>query len=176
MVNPRGADLMHIPPYFKFKDWQLLLVGMFIGALIGYLVFIYMYGELMEKRIEENLRLRTERQELQLAYETLEENLTELNEKYQQKLVINAIDIIITNADRFKLDRFILHELEELIKEEVSDILGSEVATINENYPLLIKMVENKKYEIDGFTYQAYIKHLFINEQSEIHIELDIQR
>ncbi|WP_067842948.1 sporulation membrane protein YtrI [Amphibacillus sediminis] len=167
---------MHIPPLYRRKDWQRLMVGFFLGGVIAYLIFIYMYGQLIEKRIEENLRLRTEYQELQLAYDTLESNLSELNQKYQQKLLINSIDIIIVNADTFKLDRFILHELEDMIKEEVKDILGKEAATLNDHYPLLIRMIENKSYTIDGFTYQAKVNHLFINENSEIHIELDLQR
>ncbi|MBU5593670.1 hypothetical protein KQI76_00665 [Amphibacillus sp. MSJ-3] len=167
---------MHFPSYYKRKGWQRLFVGIFIGGILGYFIFIYMYGQLMEKRIEENLQLRTEKQELQLSYRTLEENMSDLNQKYQQKLLIHSVNIIITNAETFKLDRFTLHELEELIKEEVSDILGKEVSTFNDHYPLLIKMIENKTFKINDFSYQATIKHLFINEHSEIHVELDINR
>ncbi|WP_440896096.1 sporulation membrane protein YtrI [Amphibacillus sp. Q70] len=167
---------MHFPPFYKNKNWQRLFVGIFIGGILSYFVFIYMFGQLMEKRIEENLQLRTEKQELELAYRTLEENMSDLNDKYQQKLLIHSVDIVIINAEAFRLDRFSLHELEELIKNEVSDILGKEVNTFTEHYPLLIKMVENKTYEINDLSYQATVKHLFINERSEIHIELDIKR
>lgn len=164
---------MHIFPYYRNKNWQRFFVGLFIGAIISYFIFIYMYGQLLEKRIEENLQLRIEKQELQLNYQILEENMSDLNQKYQEKLHIHSIDILITNADVFKLDRFSLHELTELIKNEVSDIIGKEVTTLTEHYPLLIRTIENKTYKIDDFAYRAKIKHLFINERSQIHIELD---
>ncbi|SEO85167.1 hypothetical protein SAMN04488134_11454 [Amphibacillus marinus] len=167
---------MHVPPYYKRKDWQRFMVGVFVGGMIGYLVFLFMYGEIMERFIEENLRVRTERQELQLAYDTLEQNLTDLNQKYQEQLTINSIKIVINNAEVFKLDRFMLHELGELIKAEVNDIIGKEVVTLNDYYPILIRMIENKAYKIDGFSYQAKVAQLFINEQTEIHIELDLDR
>ena len=57
---------MHFIPYYKNKNWQRFFVGLFIGAIISYFIFIYMYGQLLEKRIEENLQLRIEKQELDL--------------------------------------------------------------------------------------------------------------
>lgn len=167
---------MHLVPYYKNKNWQRFLAGLFVGALLSYFVFIYMYGQLLEKRIEENLQLRIEKQELQLAYQTLEQKMSDLNQKYQEKLTVHSIEIKITNAETFKLDRFSLHELQELLRSEVNVILGKEVTTLTEHYPLLIRTIENKPYNVDDFSYQAKVKHLFINEHSEIHIELDKAR
>lgn len=164
---------MHFIPYYKNKNWQRFFVGLFIGAIISYFIFIYMYGQLLEKRIEENLQLRIKKQELKLNYRTLEENMSDLNQKYQEKLLVHSVEITIINAETFKLDRFSIHELKELMMIEVSDIVGKEVTTLTEHYPLLIRSIENKTYKINDFSYRAKIKHLFINEQSQIHIELD---
>ena len=92
---------MHFIPYYKNKNWQRFFVGLFIGAIISYFIFIYMYGQLLEKRI------------------------------------------------------------------------GKEVTTLTNHYPLLIRSIENKTYKINDFSYRANIKHLFINENSQIHVELD---
>lgn len=163
---------MHIPPYYKRKEWQRFLAGLFTGAIFAYFVFIYMYGQLYENWVEENLSLRTELQELQANYKLLEENNAELDQKYQQRLRVSSIEIIILNEEEFRLDRFILRDLEDMIKQEASEILGKEVSSVTENHSLLLRTVENKVYEIDGFRYQAEVKYLFINETSEIHIEL----
>lgn len=163
---------MHIPPYYKKENWQRFLAGTFVGAILAYSVFIYMYGQLYENWVEKNLSLHAELQELQTNYQVLEENKDELDQKYQQKLTISAFKITIINHEAYKLDRFILHDLEDMIKEEVSEILGKEVASLTENYMMLIRMVENKVYRVDDFSYQAVVRHLFINETSEIHIEL----
>lgn len=167
---------MHFSPYYKLKNWQRLFGGIFIGAILSYLVFIYMNGQLIEKRIEENLRLRTEKQELQISHRMLEENMSELNEMYEQKLLIHSVKIVITNAEVYKLDRFSLHELNDQVYDQVNTIIGREVKSFTNHYPLLIRSVENKAYKINDFTYQARVKHLFINEQSQIHIELVMKR
>ncbi len=52
---------MHIPPYYKRPSFQRFFAGICIGTIIGYLIFIYMFGELQEKWIEENLALRITR-------------------------------------------------------------------------------------------------------------------
>lgn len=167
---------MHFVPFHKNKQWQRFFSGLFIGAFISFIVFIYMHGQLLEKRIEENLQLRMEKQELQLAKRTLEESVSDLSQKYQKELLIRSIEITIINGEVFKLDRFSLHELEEQIKNEASHIVGNEVKTFNNYYTLLINAIENKTFKINNFSYRAGVRHLFINELSEIHIELDIKR
>src|SRR5690625_6426491 len=98
-----------------------------------------MFGQLLEKRIKENLDLRTKNQEIHLTKRTLTENLSDLIQKYQAELFIQSIAIIIANAEELKLDRFSVLELEELIHDEVSDIVGSEIKTFQNHYPLLIR-------------------------------------
>src|SRR5690625_126894 len=176
MVYSRGDQLMHFFPFHKNKQWQRFFAGLLIGAIISYTIFIYMFGQLLEKRIEENLELRTENQELHLTKRTLTENLSDLNQKYQAELFIQSIAIIIANAEELKLDRFSVLELEELIHDEVSDIVGSEIKTFQNHYPLLIRTVENKTFNVNHFSYHAEVRHLFINEQSEIHVELTVDR
>lgn len=165
---------MHIPPYYKRKEWQRFLAGTFVGAILAYAVFIYMYGQLYENWVEQNMDLRAELQELEASYEALEKNNEELDQRYQQRLMVSSIDIVIMNHETFRLDRFILQDLEEMIKEEVKEILGREVSSVTENHILLLRMIENKVYNIEGSSYQAEVRHLFISESSEIHLELKI--
>ncbi|NGP45035.1 hypothetical protein G4V62_08715 [Bacillaceae bacterium SIJ1] len=39
---------MHIPPYYKKPTWQQFLAGAALGALAGWIVFLFIYGEIQE--------------------------------------------------------------------------------------------------------------------------------
>ncbi|GGM26600.1 hypothetical protein GCM10011351_10440 [Paraliobacillus quinghaiensis] len=163
---------MHIPPYYKRESWQRFLAGTFVGAILAFFVFIYMYGQLYEGWVEKNLELHAELQELKSNYQALEENNKELDQKYNKKITISSIEIHITNQEKLDLDRFIIREFEEKIKNEMSDVIGKEVANFSENHKLLIKIVENKPYKIDDFSYQATVEHLFITEKLSVYLTL----
>lgn len=163
---------MHIPPYYKRESWQRFLAGTFVGAIIAFIVFVYMYGQLYENWVEENLELHAKLQELNSNYKASEEKNKELDQKYQKKITITSVQITITNQEKLDLDRLIVREFEETIKAEITDIIGRDVESLSENYNLLIKTIENKRYRIDSFSYQAKVRHLFITEILNLHIEL----
>lgn len=148
---------MHIPPYYKKESWQRFLAGAFIGAIIGYIVFIYMYGQFYERWVEENLAVRSELNELKENYKALQED-----EKSKEDITINSIVIKITNQKELKLDSLIVHQLEELIKTQIKDVIGKDIKSLSKNYTFIMSTVENKNYKIDEFTYQATTKQLFI--------------
>lgn len=172
MAYSRGYRIVHIPPLYKRESWQRFMAGTFVGAILAFCVFVYMYGQLYENWVEENLELHAALQELNSNYKALEENNKELDQKYQQKVTISSIKITITNQEKLDLDRLIAREFEEKIKAEMTEIIGRDVESLSENYSLLIKTIENKTYRIDDFSYQAEVKHLFITEVLSLQIEL----
>ncbi|CQR48122.1 Sporulation membrane protein YtrI [Paraliobacillus sp. PM-2] len=165
---------MHIPPYYKRESWQRFLAGTFAGAIIAFFVFVYMYGQLYEGWVEENLELRAQLQEIKSNYKALEESNKELDQRYQQKATVSSIEINISNQKQLNLDRLIIREFEEVIKKEINEVIGKEVDDLSENYSFLIRTIENKTYEIHDFSYQAKVQHLFVTEKLEAHIKLTI--
>ncbi|WP_058307112.1 sporulation membrane protein YtrI [Gracilibacillus massiliensis] len=167
---------MHIPPYYKRPALQRFLAGICIGTIIGYLIFIYMFGELQEKWIEENLALRSKLQDLTQTYETLLENHQALDEQSKEGLQVNEIKINFLNLKELKLenDRLMIHELEEAIRTEANHAVGKNVEDIANSIDLLISTIENKTINIDDFRYQAEVSRVIVNETLQLSIRLKI--
>ncbi|GAA5416339.1 sporulation membrane protein YtrI [Paraliobacillus ryukyuensis] len=165
---------MHIPPYYKKESWQRFLAGTFVGAIIAFVVFMYMYGQLYEGWVEENLELRSQLSDSKAKYKALEESNKELDQRYQKQATISSIQIHISNSEQLDLDPLIIREFEEAIKNEIEDAIGQEIERISESYSFVIRSIENKVFSIDGFAYQAKVDHLFIMETLEIHVTLKL--
>ncbi|WP_369413963.1 sporulation membrane protein YtrI [Aquibacillus saliphilus] len=165
---------MHIPPYYKKESWQRFFAGTFIGAIIAFVVFTYMYGQFYERWVEENLNLRSQLNELENKYEILEDSKRELDEKSKEKITVNTIEVKIDNEKQLKLDSLIVHQLEELIREQIKDVVGKDINSLAENYKLLTSTIESKTYKVEGFTYNAKVKQMFVTSTININIEITI--
>lgn len=155
---------MHIPPYYKKESWQRFFVGTFIGAIIAYGVFLFMYGTLYEKQQEENFDLKSQVTELKNQNEALTQDKKDLNERTQEPSTIEKIDIKIENAKDLKMDSMLIHQLEEMIKQEISHLVGKEIEIISNSDQLLISTIENKGFTVDDFTYYFDVSFLAITQ------------
>jgi|SRR5690625_4261162 len=160
---------MHIPPYHKKRPWQIFLVGSLIGSIIAYAIFAYMYGKMYEDLLAENVQLHTKIAELERQNEALLEDKENLEEKSDN--TIQAIEIDFANSADLRLDRLIIHELEDLILNEINFIIGKEVKSIAENDELLITVLENKTFTIDDLSYRFEVKKLYISERVKIALD-----
>jgi len=162
---------MHIPPYHKKRSWQILLVGTLIGSIIAYTVFAYMHGKMYEDLLSENLQLRSNNTELKRQTEALLQDKEDLEEK---STTVQEVVIEFSNSEELRLDRLIIHELEDLIKSEIDYLIGKEVKNLSENDDLLITVIENKIITIDDLSYQFEVKKLFISEQVTFTLEVKL--
>ncbi|RYG74899.1 hypothetical protein EU245_01590 [Lentibacillus lipolyticus] len=164
---------MHIPPYYKKSTWQRFLAGAFAGSIIAYLIFVYMYGSMYGQLLEENRELKSEVSELKNRNEALLDDNKDLDEKSKQEAKVDSIDITITNPDDLP-DRLIIHELEELMKDEINHIVGKNVSTIAESDGLLESTIENKEISIDDFQFKFVVQKLIITETVKLSVEAEI--
>ncbi|PWU69171.1 sporulation membrane protein YtrI [Gracilibacillus dipsosauri] len=167
---------MHIPPLYKRASWQRFLAGTAIGAIIAYMIFLFIFGELQENWIQENMALRAEYQDLNKSYETLLENHRALDQQSKEGIEIKEIDIAFTNLKELKLenDRIMVHQIEEAIREEANYAMGKSVEEIATSIDLLISTIENKTINIDDFSYQSKISRIIVMEQLQLSIELSV--
>ncbi|MGP4041599.1 sporulation membrane protein YtrI [Gracilibacillus sp. D59] len=165
---------MHIPPYHKRPSWQRFLAGVAIGTIIGYIIFIYMFGELQEKWIEENLALRGDLQDLKLDYENLRKNHEALDQQTKKGLQVTEINIEFLNLEELNIesDRIMIRQLEEAIRKEAAHAVGKSVDDIVGSIDLLLGTIENKTINIDDFRFQAEVKRIIISETLYLSIKL----
>src|SRR5690625_1235380 len=155
--------MMHIPPYHKKRSVQIFFLGMFLGSIIAYALLAYMYGKMYENVITENIQLHSNLMEIEKRNEALladKENLEE-----ERSLTIQSVDIQFSNEENLRIDRLISHQLEDLIKSEVNQVIGREIDSVAENDDLLIRLIENKTFTIDDFSYQFEVEKLSITER-----------
>ncbi|WP_163971624.1 sporulation membrane protein YtrI [Oceanobacillus halotolerans] len=162
---------MHIPPYHRLPTWQRFLAGIIMGGVIAYCLFIYFHGTMYDELLEENLNLQSEISDLKQQNEALLEDNEEHDEESEKEIVVNAIEITITNEDDLDLDRLIVHQLKELVKQELDPIMGLKIQAISESSELLIASIEDKGFTVDDFTYYFEVKQLIIDETIKLSVE-----
>jgi len=166
---------MHIPPYFKRPAWQRFFAGAVVGAICAYFVFLFIFGELQQEWIENNLNLRTELQDLNQSYETLVKNHEALDKESKEGFTLQEVEIEFTNLKELKLenDRIMVQLLKDSISEETNHILGKPIDEVNTTLDLLISSIENKTLEVDDFKYKGTVKKLVVANNLHLSIELE---
>ncbi|WP_188206412.1 sporulation membrane protein YtrI [Alkalibacillus aidingensis] len=154
---------MHIPPFYKKTTWQAFYIGILTGVVIGYLFFLYVYGQHTERWIEENLTLRNELNQVQQENELLKQDKDDLNKANEQRLTVQDIEIEWENADDLDLDRFTMHELNERVQDELQTVMGRNIESISEQRDFLIRSVENKVYNVRDIDYELEVHHITIS-------------
>ncbi len=165
---------MHIPPHYKRPSWQRFLLGVVTGAFFAYLLLIFMYGTMYEQIVHENSTLRASNKELTKYNEALIEDQEEAEERQKAPYTIERIQIDIENEKELRLDRLAIHQLEELLIEEIDIVIGKSVSSVAENNVLLIAAIENKTFKVDDFTYTFTVKKFILYATVLITLEAKI--
>lgn len=162
---------MHIPPYHKKPSWQRFLVGAAIGAILSYIVIMYMYGSQYEKLIANNYELQAQVTKVKAQNEALLKDKEDLSEKSNQSLTVQDIEVEITNGADLKLDRLITFQLEEMIKAAIYSIIGEKIEVVAASDNLLESTIENKGFTVDDFTYYFDITKLAFTQTVKITVK-----
>jgi len=165
---------MHIPPFYKKSTWQRFFAGALIGGIISYGVFLYMYGAMFEEMLAQNREFQSEITDLENQNEALIQDKEELNENAEKVLKIENIEVTIENSEELRLDRLLIHDLEEMVKQEVDHIIGQDLSVIGQSDMLLRSTIENKEYTIDDFRYELEVRLLTIWETTRITVEVTL--
>lgn len=165
---------MHVPPYHKKIGWQRFFVGAFFGAIIAYCILMYMHGIMYERLITEHQELQSVADDLKRQNEVLSKDNQDLDDRYNEKVAIESIELTIINEKQLKLDRLLRHQLEEYIKAEIEHTIGKPLSSIAENDLLLISAIENKTFKVDDFSYQMQVQTLTISKVIRITLKADL--
>lgn len=165
---------MHFPRLYRRKEWQRFFVGCLLGAIVAYILFVFIHGQTVERLLEEKVANKSRITELENEIELLQEDVKDLDEQTTEPLTVNKIQIILSNEKDFKFDRLMSHELKESIRQDLDPLLGERVTTIGESYQLLITALENKSFTIDDSHYGLIVEHLIISEQLTITLQIKL--
>src|SRR5699024_1896093 len=137
---------MHVSPYHKKRNWQIMITGIWIGAIIGYIILIFMYGRMYEQTLTDQVRMQTEISELERQNRALLEDKEDLEEKSSTDVLSVSIESI--NSEKLHLDKLITNQLQVLVKHALHPFIVINVLLIIGNVLLVIDRIENKTYII----------------------------
>ena len=164
---------MRIPPFYKSPACQRFLAGAFIGAIISWFIFLFIFGELQEKQLKLIYKQEQTIKDLNDKLEIWKQDYETLNKKNQKKLKVQEISIHFTNEDELKIDSFTKLNLEEGVKEELKNIMNKNIESVAENKELIIKTIENKTFKIDNQKYKAKVEQLYLFTTLDIYLKLE---
>lgn len=128
-----------------------------------------MYGKMYEKLLVERMQLKTEIEEITQQNEALLEDKEQLEE--QSSAIVTSIQVQFINEKTLKFDRLMTLQLENMIKSELSNIIGKSIQSVSESDDLLITVIENKTFTIEDQSYEFEVKKLSIAEQIKLSLE-----
>jgi hypothetical protein len=158
---------MRVPPYNRDPGWQRFFAGSVIGAVVGWLIFILMFGTTQEQYISD---LKVYEDEVKKYKERIH-ILTEDNDKLKEErneLQIEDFKIAILNHEKYMLSPLSRYSIINRITEDLNHIITKDIKSITENKELLIKTIENNSYILDDKRYFFKVSYLYIDTTIEI--------
>ncbi|NCU18074.1 sporulation membrane protein YtrI [Pallidibacillus pasinlerensis] len=166
---------MRMPSFYRSKDFQRMIVGVVIGAIISWLTFLYIFGEMQEEQVTTIRKQQEQIANLEKEKNIWQEDYKKLNEKNKELLTVQDFTVKITNASKYKIDPLSVFEAEEAIKKEIdSTILAKNLDELFNNRALLIKLIENKQIEISDRKYELKVSKFILYTTVIIELELSL--
>lgn len=163
---------MRVPPYHKKPGWRCFFAGIMCGAVISWLVFLFTYGTFQEKQV---IMIRQQKEritDLNKQIDIYREDLHKLNEDNKRKLLIQSVDVKLVNAKQYKLSQPDQMNVEENIKDNISDVITKDIESVYRTRELLKRTIENKVYTINDKTYKAKVTELTIYTRLSVEIKI----
>lgn len=167
---------MRIPPYYRRPEWQRFFSGAAIGALVSWILFLYLNGEWMEIHAKTIEKQKNEIADLKSDIEIWMEDYEELNKKNQEKLTVQEIKVKIVNAKKYKqLDTLSIYEMEEEMQGQLNMLLAKDLDSVFQSRELITRVIENKSIGIGDKRYKLKIKSMVIYTSVSILVEITLE-
>ncbi|WAA11672.1 sporulation membrane protein YtrI [Fervidibacillus halotolerans] len=163
---------MRLPAKRYYKNGQRFFFGVVIGAMISWLIFLFMFGHMQEEQAKTIRKQKEQILELQKEKNIWQEDFKKLNEKNKQLLTVQEVIVKIENAKKYRIDPLSVFEVEESIKEDINNLLAKDLHLVYESRDLLKKVIMNKQIKINDKRYRLIIKEMVIYTTLTIHLEL----
>ncbi|MGG3887849.1 sporulation membrane protein YtrI [Metabacillus fastidiosus] len=167
---------MRIPPHYEKPSWQRFFAGMVIGALLSWSVFLFIYGVNQDKQ---SLRIKEQQNdiaELKRDKQIYQEDYKKLNKENQQKITVQAIEIKLTNGERFHLKQFMNESIELSVKKDLSNLIAKDLESVSLSVPLIERTIENKLFHIEDRTYKLEVTKIVITPNVYIEVKISFAK
>lgn len=170
---------MRIPPYYHKPTWQQFFAGTVIGAIISWFIFLYIFGVWQEDYSKEIQQQKDRIAELTAEKKIWQEEFEKVNKENQEKLTVQSIYIKITNSDKYRdkyrLDKFIVLEMEDKIREDLRIMIAKDIETVYNSRELMRRTIENKTLKAHDKRFKFKVTEMTIYTTLSIELEMEIE-
>jgi|GEM_PF-526509 len=162
---------MRVPPHYTPPTVQRFFAGMVIGALIGFIFFIILFGIAQDKQIREIKEQQALIENLVNKNETLTKLKDEENKELSKQLKIQDIKV---NIDSGKQDikRFVIYNLEQQISEQLNPLVNQDITAISSSKSLIFNTINGHTFLLEDKAYQFKVTTLILSTTLEIDVEV----
>jgi len=165
---------MRPPNILSQKEWQRFFAGVAIGAIISWVIYVYLHGMMQETQMKEIIEQQQTIQKLEDEIAIWEKESESINEETEKKLTIQEIQIAIENYRDYDLDLLSVLKAQEEIRKDLSSLITKDLETVYKGRFLIKKTVENKIIEINDKKYSFTVSELMF--YTTIYIEVKVRR
>ncbi|KYD10786.1 sporulation protein [Heyndrickxia sporothermodurans] len=163
---------MRIPPLYHRPSWQRFIAGIVIGGCISWLVFLFMYGVMQEKHAKKIKFQQETIDNLKQDIKIWQDEYKELNRKNAELLIIQNVQVKITDFEKYNIDLQSKIEAENKVKEDLKSLIANDLNNTVKNKELIIKAIENKTVKFNNRPYRYVIKSMIFYTTISIELEL----
>lgn len=165
---------MRMPSNIARPGWLRFFAGIIIGGILGWVFFLFQYGQnyenLIVHRIQQDLKIETQQERIE---QLVSEQRTQ-NEENQKKLTIQQIEVHITNENELALDQLTRYEIRQKVLSELAYLERKDIESVHNIKELMIRTIENKIFPIDDKRYRVHINELYLF--TTLHVYIDIHK
>lgn len=148
---------------------------MIFGSIISWVIFLYIYGTWQERFSIEIKQQHEEIIQLKQDKQIWQDEFSKINELNKKNLTVQSIKVKIENASKFKIDALTVFEMEEIIKNDLSPLVGKDMETVHNDRKLIKKLVENKILSGNDKRFKLEINELYVYTELEIYLQLKLE-
>ncbi|HEX7064939.1 MAG TPA: sporulation membrane protein YtrI [Bacillales bacterium] len=164
---------MRIPQHYHAPGWQRFIVGFLLGAVVGWVFFIILYGQAQEDQINLINKQKDKIAELKDEKDIWLEDVKEENAKLEKKLTVQDIQIKFVNKKESELGDTAISNLNREIEKQLSPLLTKDLETVGGNSEILIQSIENKIFEIEDNRYRVEVQTLVITSIIKVGVKIE---
>jgi len=165
---------MKAPPERISPRWSIFFVGVFFGAVISWLFFMYNYGITEEQQVRNLAEMQGQIDDLKRYNAVLTEDREKLNIENKKNLTVQEIEIRLTNTEQYKVNKFTSFQLIKDVKNDLSHLLTQDIRSVARNKELLRRAIENKVYQKDDKRFKLEIQTIYFDTVLEITLKIRI--
>lgn len=164
---------MRIPTPTLVNKLLRIIVAFVLGVIIGFIIYLYLNGQMIEDLLLENRQLGITNTKLKEDIESLQNDKNELSKKNQQQPIIKQIEVQIMTKEDEGSEGFTETEVRERLRKDLKFLVNQPLDSVGDTAETIRQLINGRKYDINqqqfGLNLETLIIHTTLTVKVSIH-------